>query len=572
MKNIKYFASLFIAGSLLVGCKSEDVFDKNLDSRGEGQLNTSSISLDIVSEALSTRGLETPTADDFTIEVYDQNNPEISLLKSLYKDLPELVSIPVGTYNIKAFYGDSDVTAEFDAPYFFGETQDVTIEANKITDIEPIECKPANVKVSIIFDESLLEEMSGDSKVVVKVGKSGELTFDADTEEAGYFKYDENSNTLAANFIGTVQGEEFNVIKTYNDVQPGYYYQITFKLNVIDPSIEGDPNTGDDNPSDPGSGDDNNGDDNNQGGGEQEDPQGPQQPGSSDPEKPNNGGSTEDPGTDEPNNNPGNSQNPGNSGSQQSSNKGGLSIDASVIYTVNTAGGEESLDPENQEYLVDGSSWDYAGDHPFNDDDVKPDDKVEDKIPEEKPSENPTPSEPENPGNQGGGQGQGGNSQPENPPVDPTPELPVLTPPQLVSDDVDLTTITDISNWPAGKRLEVKILTNSPIKKFICNIDSDQLDKETLEGVGLTDELDLVNENELWPTLRGLGFPVGEEVTNPKEMDENGNYVIHFSLTNEVDGMTFVYLLNALGSGTHKFIFHLENEAGESTGTLAIKS
>lgn len=570
MKNIKYLAALFIAGSLLFGCKSEDVFDNNPGEQGEGQINASSISLDIVSEALSTRSVNTPTADDFTIEVCPQNNPEAPVIKKVYKDLPELISIPVGSYTIKAYYGDNDITAEFDSPYFYGESSTVTIEANKITDIEPIECKPSNVKVSILFDESLLKEMSDDSKVVVKVGKSGELTFDADTEAAGYFKYDENSNTLAANFIGIVQGEEFNVIKTYNDVLPGYYYQITFKLNVIDPSIEGDPNTGGDGNEDPGEGDNNN-----PGGGEQEGPQDPQQPGSSDPEKPGNGDQTEDPGTENPGSNPSNPSNPGNSDNQQTpspSNKGGLKIDASVIYTVNTAGGEESLDPENQEYLVDGDSWDFAGDNPFNDDDVKPDDKVEDKVPEEKPSDDPSQNQPENPGNQGGGEGQGGNSQPENPPVDPSPELPVLTPPQLVSDDVDLSTITDISNWPEGKRLEVKILTNSPIKKFICNIDSDQLDKETLEGVGLADELDLVNENELWPTLRGLGFPVGEEVTNPKEMDDNGNYVIHFSLTNEVDGMTFVYLLNALGSGTHKFIFHLENEAGESTGTLAIKS
>lgn len=538
MKHIKFLLPLSLLVAVFVGCKNEDVFDNVTSVKGEGQINPSSISLDIMSEALSTRSVETPEADDFTIEIFSQENPEFAVVKSLYKDLPEVITIPVGTYTLKAFYGDPDISADFDAPYFYGESDAFTIEANKIIDLEPIECKPANVKVSIIFDQSLLEEMSEESIVVVKVGKSGELTFDATTEAAGYFKYDENSNTLAANFVGTVQGEEFNVIKTYNDVQPGYYYQITFKLNVIDPSIEGEENTGGDSSS---GGDVNTGDQNSG-----------QDPGNTgDPENP----STKDPASGD-DSTPGNNEN-NNSSNVTSSNTGALSIDASVIYTINTAGGEESLDPEKQEYLVDGSSWDYAGDNPFKDDDVVPDQEIPDVIPD-------TPTTPEDP-NQGNG------SETENPSPS-VPETPVLTLPQIVSEDVNLSATTDISSWPEGKRLEIKILSNSPIKKFICDIDSETLTPSELKSVGLTDHLDLVNENEFWPTLQALGFPVGEDVVHSQEVDADGYYVIHFSLTNGVNGSTFVTLLNALGKATHKFIFHVENEVGESTATLALKS
>ena len=550
MKAIKYIIGSLLFVSLLTGCKSEEDFSGGVTEEGEGQILASSIALDIISEALSTRSVGTPTADDFTIEICRSSNENIAAVKMLYSQLPEVLTLPVGSYTVKAYYGDPDIAAAFDAPYFYGEVKDVNVQANKIVDVDPIECKPANVKVSIIFDETLRKEMSEDSKVVVKVGESGELTFTATTESAGYFKYVENSNTLAANFIGEVQGEDFNVIKTYSDVQPGYYYQITFKLNVMDPGMEEDPNQGEQ-PGDPNGGQ----------GDDTRDPQEPENPSTpDDPQGPGNSGDNNDPGAD----NPSQPENPGSD--DKPSNSGSLKIDATVIYTVNTEGGEESLDPDFQEYLKDGNSWDFSGDHPFDDDDVTDEPNVEDKVPEVKPD----PSDPDD-GNEGnGGNGQGGNTKPDEP-SDPTPEQPVMTPPQVVSDDVDLNTVTNITGWPDGKRLEIKILSKSKIKKFICNIESEQLNKETLEGIGLSDELDLVNENDLWPTLRGLGFPVGSDVTDPQEVDADGNYVIHFSLTNEVDGFTFVYLLNALGAGTHKFVFHLENEAGESTATLALE-
>ena len=74
--------------------------------------------------------------------------------------------------------------------------------------------------------------MSADSKVSVKVGKSGSLDFTlSDVERSGYFAYVEDSHTLTATFSGTVEGYPSSETKAYDNVQPGTHYKITFRLH-----------------------------------------------------------------------------------------------------------------------------------------------------------------------------------------------------------------------------------------------------------------------------------------------------------------------------------------------------
>lgn len=165
-------------------------------------------------------------------------------------------------------------------------------------------------------------------------------------------------------------------------------------------------------------------------------------------------------------------------------------------------------------------------------------------------------------------QDENGDDEPQNPQDPDNTEKPVIT-----SDDVDINAETDISGWDSS--LVVKILTSSTISEFKCRINSSTLTPKELEQVGLVDNLDLVNdiyekepgedESIIWQKLRGLGFPVGEDVTNPQEM-ENGKYVIKFDIT------TFAPLLNALGPGSHQFIFTVTNEAGTTVKTLKLRS
>lgn len=227
----KILLGSLISLGILTGCKNEDPFYKSEAENGTGRLLTSSIVVHVNAEIVSTKAVvQTPDAKDFTV---DFNNTDTGKTVSSYKisQLPEVVTLPVGNYVAKVHYGNPDVVAEFDSPYYEGNSEKFSIINGKILDtLEPIICSLQNVRISIFFDSALLEVCESDAKVSVKVGDSGELSFYPSTESDGYFKYVTNSHTLAATFSGTVQGTYITENKTFDQINPGTYYRITFKL------------------------------------------------------------------------------------------------------------------------------------------------------------------------------------------------------------------------------------------------------------------------------------------------------------------------------------------------------
>lgn len=124
-----------------------------------------------------------------------------------------------------------------------------------------------------------------------------------------------------------------------------------------------------------------------------------------------------------------------------------------------------------------------------------------------------------------------------NKPDDPNP--PVTDPIKFTSTTLDLEKVNDAKthNGPAI----VDIHSNQPIAHLKVIIDSKTLNKEELEGIGLSDEFDLAEPGQFADGLNGLGFKTGDEV--------KGKNDAQFDIT------TFVpMLLNFKGLHTFKVI------------------
>ncbi len=241
---MKKYLNIFLFVTVLIfmaACGKEAGFGDE-EFQGTGRLLTRSISLEVNGDEIIVRsGGNVPTPDEFTVDIKDANG---TIVKSFrYKEMPEVVTLSVGTYTAVAHYGDN-LSAGFDSPYYYGASKEFEVVKNRVTDsVDPIVCKLSNVKVSVLFDENLKKVMSSDSKVIVNVG-NGTLEFSADETRDGYFAYVNESNSLTATFSGNVDGDETNETKTYNDVEPGRYYKITFRLHVPDTGETGDINPG----------------------------------------------------------------------------------------------------------------------------------------------------------------------------------------------------------------------------------------------------------------------------------------------------------------------------------------
>lgn len=247
MKKITniFLAIVFLAG--LAACSTEAPFSKETE-KGEGRLLTSALSVELKTDERLVRATNVPDVNDFTVDFLNAEDLTKEVPSYKYGEMPEVVTLPVGDYVVKAYYGGEypdGKNAGFDCPYYLGQSERFSIEKDKIRDnIGTIECRLSNVKVSILFDENLKEVMGKDAKVTVNVGESGSLDFYPQTEESGFFAYTDGSTTLSAVFDGEIDGDYTNESKSYNDVKPGNHYRITFKLHVVDPNEPGDINPG----------------------------------------------------------------------------------------------------------------------------------------------------------------------------------------------------------------------------------------------------------------------------------------------------------------------------------------
>lgn len=245
MKKIK---NIFLYTTVLLttaACGKETPFSSE-EISGEGKFLSSSIAVDLKTEENLVRSEASgvPDVGEFTVSFFDTASSSEEPVRSYkYKEMPEVVTLPVGNYKVRAWfggeYGDGN-NAKFDAPYYMGESANFAVEKDKIVDsVDPIVCRLANVKVTILFDEHLVKSSGDDLKVSVKVGESGSLDFTPRTSQSGFFKYVEGSSTLAAEFSGTVEDLPTREVKTYDNVKPGNHYRITFKLHSVDPNEPG---------------------------------------------------------------------------------------------------------------------------------------------------------------------------------------------------------------------------------------------------------------------------------------------------------------------------------------------
>lgn len=241
MKKI-YLIPLLSAGLLMAGCSKEKGFDEEMSDH-EGQVLKTALDMSTTSDQIMvTRAEQGVDLSNFKIN-FIKKGETVAAKSYTYSEMPDVVTLKVGTYTATAELGQ-DLNAEWENPYFKGQSEEFDVEAYKITSfISPIECALMNIKATIAFDETLLAAMSSDSYVEVKVGDNPGLNFtsaEATSGKAGYFKHT-NENTLVATFHGTVNGSEIVESKSYEGIAKGRWYKLTFKLHQ---NSGGDPTGG----------------------------------------------------------------------------------------------------------------------------------------------------------------------------------------------------------------------------------------------------------------------------------------------------------------------------------------
>lgn len=437
------------AAAAFTGCS--DNWVPEVEGAGEGRLNTQSILAevntvedekedeDVTKKAPSRSSID---LSPFLVDVV-RTSDNANVASWTYATMPQLPTFAVGSYEVQV---RSRVLkdAEWSAPYYLG-SQTFDIRNGEVTDVGPIVCKLANVRVTIDYGPKLLEATGGEGFTITVTSTPGVyLQYTGKETRSGYFTYN-GQTTMVARFQGRVNGVNEDFSHVLENIAPGQHRKLTFRLNY-------NPNTPDD------------------------------EVGTVDGQ-----------------------------GIVVSCSTKTVSVDGSVIQEEDI---QESGDRPNQE---------------------------------EKPK-------------------------PDNPDPQPGDEDKItFTSETLANDNGNVLddTPNNADDFGEGKKeAKIHIHSEAPIASFKVKINSETLTADVLSGVGLAPEFDLADpivktddgeKKDLTEGLKGLKFPVGDEVKGATDLD--------FDITEFVP-LTMIY-----GAANHRFILTVTDNAGNSkTLTLLIVS
>ena len=242
------FCSLMVAAAVLTGltaCNKVtiDMGDEEEETAvGKGQINLKQLTVDITN---ATKNAETKsraaTRADGDTQSESVDNYTVRIIKAstgqkayewIYSEMPEVVTLPVGTYTLEAYNAEvADVA--WNTPYYYA-SQNCLIEADKITEPKTLVCKLANVKVSIQYTDALKKLIGAGTDVNIHVNLGTKETDFKYTETgAVYFKNFGSDSTITATFSGTINGTYISELKTVSKVNAGEHHIINYDVQTV---------------------------------------------------------------------------------------------------------------------------------------------------------------------------------------------------------------------------------------------------------------------------------------------------------------------------------------------------
>ena len=221
--------------SMLVSCHMDNVdYVGNEDDAKNniGYLNLSDLQATVMED---TENVESETrAEGVDINNFDvviTNKAGETVKKFKYGERPaDSIALEAGVYNVTMTSAATMYDAEWEAPVFSGSVE-VVITRKQTTTVDDLVCKLANIKVSVAYSADIKDQLDAEhTKMTVELGTSA-LDYAFTEERAGYFKPIAAENTLKLTFNCRYNGETKDITMT-NEIK-GVKAAQWRKINVV---------------------------------------------------------------------------------------------------------------------------------------------------------------------------------------------------------------------------------------------------------------------------------------------------------------------------------------------------
>lgn len=232
MKNIFLICfTLMVVLFTFSACHSEKMETGTTDVTGQLSLASMKMEVDLkvdtVAYPQSRAGVD---VSNFLLTIKNSQGEQVE--QYTYSEMPEIISLPVGTYTVVASSAEA-ATNGFDVPFYTGSTEQFTIKENELTEVSALTCRLANVMISVEYDEELRKLMGEDVVTTVKIGDNSLDIPSSETRKA-YLIAPASAGSMDITLKGTIDGESVTEVKRVENVQAGQYNIIKYVLSPVD--------------------------------------------------------------------------------------------------------------------------------------------------------------------------------------------------------------------------------------------------------------------------------------------------------------------------------------------------
>ena len=234
MKKIMLMTAIALVA--LGSCKKETFNYGGNGADATGTLSFDGLAIEVSDETHQVKASTRATTDTYAIYVDSEDGQRF--LSTTYNELKGSIQLPAGKYTLTAQSATEIPDAEFENPVY-GATKEFTIEAGKTTSIGTLTCTLLQCKVSVAYNEDFLAMVTGNCTTTVELSNGSPLeyamTYSADKgpqyeKRNGYFAV--NGSTLTVTFRGEIEGKSQRMTKSFKDIAPRQWRQITFVQKI----------------------------------------------------------------------------------------------------------------------------------------------------------------------------------------------------------------------------------------------------------------------------------------------------------------------------------------------------
>lgn len=211
-------------------CHSEKMETEAIDVTGQLSLASMKMEVDLKVDTVYPQSRAGVDVSNFLLTIKNSQGEQVE--QYTYSEMPEIISLPVGTYTVVASSAEA-ATNGFDVPFYTGSTEQFTIKENELTEVSALTCRLANVMISVEYDEELRKLMGEDVVTTVKIGENSVDIPSSETRKA-YLIAPASASSMEITLKGTIDGESVTEVKRVDNVQAGQYNIIKYVLNSVD--------------------------------------------------------------------------------------------------------------------------------------------------------------------------------------------------------------------------------------------------------------------------------------------------------------------------------------------------